>query len=401
MRVAEDEQQKNTITIKKMAVKEATYQIRAPLKIKANYPGKRIIREGLKCKNCNKIRYPDWWENRQRRAPNNQKKLINLKPKGLAVGIEFTPIPRLNVKQYKKFNETKHEANMAGKISFHRSWVINSRATEHISYDDSVLINLKESPDGAPVKIPNGDNVHVQGIWSSCLPSDLSVDNVLYIPDYKYNILSISKFTKNHNCFDLQLRKLIGMGRCKDGLYNVEDMDASIKSIAIKVDTKSWHRRLGHVSNSRLQNISFFNTIGEIDHCDSCIKAKQAILPFQVSFIKTSAPLDLIHCDIWWGGIGFLRFLEPDTFSQLLMIIAIPLGITVSRDVKFIKSIFRLHNIEEYNIKDENRNRNHVGSNPLDDTYDDETDTILDTTDQVHVVDHPVPNNNSSASTSP
>lgn len=75
--------------------------------------------------------------------------------------------------------------------------------------------------------------------------------------------------------------------------------------------------------------------------------------------------------------------------------------ITVSRDVKFIKSIFRLHNIEEYNIKDENRNRNHVGSNPLDDTYDDETDTILDTTDQVHVVDHPVPNNNSSASTSP
>lgn len=71
-------------------------------------------------------------------------------------------------------------------------------------------------------------------------------------------------------------------------------------------------------------------------------------------------------------------------------------GIIVSRDVKFVEGIFPFQNIE-----DENQNRNHTGSNPFDNTYDNETVAILDTADHAPVVDQPVPNNTSSVSASP
>ncbi|CAI9267431.1 unnamed protein product [Lactuca saligna] len=44
---------------------------------------------------------------------------------------------------------------------------------------------------------------------------------------------------------------------------------------------------------------------------------------------------------------------------------------------------------------------NHTGSNPFDNTYDNETAAILDTADHAPVVDQPVPNSTSSVSASP
>lgn len=175
------------------------------------------------------------------------------KPRADAVRIEVSPIPGLSVEQYKKLmkqlnDNPKPEINMAGKIDFCQPWVIDSGATEHIACNDSVLTNLKRSSDGVHVNIANSDGVPVEGIGSASLPSDLKVNNVLYIPNFKCSLPSISKITKNNNCFvtffwdfcyvqDLHSRKLIGMGKCKNGLYKMEEVDARVKAMVVKVDT--------------------------------------------------------------------------------------------------------------------------------------------------------------------
>ncbi|GJT94400.1 putative RNA-directed DNA polymerase [Tanacetum coccineum] len=64
---------------------------------------------------------------------------------------------------------------------------------------------------------------------------------------------------------------------------------------------ETWHKRLGHASKGKLAKIDFLKTsINDLGNfCDSCAKGKHTRLPFLFSFIKTSAPFELIHCDIW------------------------------------------------------------------------------------------------------
>jgi transposase InsO family protein len=73
-------------------------------------------------------------------------------------------------------------------------------------------------------------------------------------------------------------------------------------SSQVTSSTALWHRRLGHLSSSRLDfmtkhllNFPFqFNNA-----CDVCALAKQSRLSFSVSSISSVKPFELIHCDIW------------------------------------------------------------------------------------------------------
>lgn len=90
------------------------------------------------------------------------------------------------------------------------------------------------------------------------------------------------------------------MGREKDGLYYLEPLKQ--KEVAMEIWTKSEirHKRLGHASYGVLKKIQHLENINNNSQiCDSCIRAKQSILPFPISFDKTSSFFELIHVDIW------------------------------------------------------------------------------------------------------
>lgn len=63
-----------------------------------------------------------------------------------------------------------------------------------------------------------------------------------------------------------------------------------------------WHRRLGHLSSSRLdfmeKHLLKF-PFQSHNACDVCALAKQSRLPFSVSSVSSIRPFELIHCDIW------------------------------------------------------------------------------------------------------
>ena len=61
----------------------------------------------------------------------------------------------------------------------------------------------------------------------------------------------------------------------------------------------TWHKRLGHTSISKLNNVGLIKDVSLKGFCDSCNKEKFARLPFPVSKTKTYACFDLIHCDVW------------------------------------------------------------------------------------------------------
>ncbi|GJW42523.1 hypothetical protein Tco_0071322 [Tanacetum coccineum] len=74
----------------------------------------------------------------------------------------------------------------------------------------------------APVVIPNGDSIPVKGKWDYVLPGGTKVNGVLYVPEFKCNLLSN--------------RNLIGAGRCRGGLYQIK-MIQGRKAMATTIET--------------------------------------------------------------------------------------------------------------------------------------------------------------------
>lgn len=160
-----------------------------------------------------------------------------------------------------------------------------------------------------PVRIPNGAEIPVKGVGTTRLSNGIEIKSVLSVPNFKCNLLSVRKLTQDLNCSltffsdhcimqDLHSRKLIGLGKVIDGLYCMEATRQTGVALSVSVESKIWHMRLGHASNSVLRKIEHLASFNNQSFCDSCIKAKQTRLPFPTSFIKTNSCFELIHCDI-------------------------------------------------------------------------------------------------------
>lgn len=61
------------------------------------------------------------------------------------------------------------------------------------------------------------------------------------------------------------------MGICRDGLSHMEKLDKGATAMAVTMNSQIRHRRLGHTSNSKLQQINSIGSIASIDNCDSYV----------------------------------------------------------------------------------------------------------------------------------
>ena len=201
--------------------------------------------------------------------------------------------------------------------------MIDSGASNHISHQLYSFQNLKTLPH-TNVTVPNGVLVNIVGLGDIHLGRDLILHDVLYIPQFKFNLLSVSCLTKQLHCrvcFDetscgIQAPTqglMIGMGRAIANLYfldieSVSSPGATIydyKSIiASVVSLDIWHKRLGHPSSSKLTSMQSFlphskTSNKNLDHCHICDLSKQKHLPFISKNNISPEPFDLIHIDTW------------------------------------------------------------------------------------------------------
>ncbi|OMO51399.1 Reverse transcriptase, RNA-dependent DNA polymerase [Corchorus capsularis] len=136
--------------------------------------------------------------------------------------------------------DNRSAANVdVGKNKVSKPWIIDFGATDHIASDAELLVEIQEKNGELPVMIPNGDKIPIKSVGKAKLPNGMGINNVLNIPDFKCNLISVSKLTKDLNCalifvadfcviYDLPSRKLIGVGKLRDGLYYLEPVRVEV-----------------------------------------------------------------------------------------------------------------------------------------------------------------------------
>lgn len=165
------------------------------------------------------------------------------------------------------------------------------------------------------------------------LSNTLSLKFVLFIPNFKFNLLSISALTRNSTitvlfssdaCYILPfnhflsqahtLDSMIGKGNLHENLYILESSflkSTSSSSVipsqihsTFQISAEVWHQRLGHPSPNKIHILSkeLYILSEKSTHesvCKVCPFAKQKHISFESSNNMSPFPFDLIHLDIW------------------------------------------------------------------------------------------------------
>jgi len=82
----------------------------------------------------------------------------------------------------------------------HVNWVIDTGATDHMTSLSSCLSKMRENGNNCCIKLPNGDQVFVAQIGDVHLSNDLTLVDTLVVPEFHYNLMSVSKLCRDSKC---------------------------------------------------------------------------------------------------------------------------------------------------------------------------------------------------------
>ena len=141
------------------------------------------------------------------------------------------------------------------------------------------------------------------------LPS-LLLTSVLYVPNFPFNLISISKLTRDlhyilhfpHNYVTLQDQstgKTIGIGHESQGLFHLSSPLCSTACTSTKASLLL-HSCLGHPSLSKFwKPVPHFSSLSSLE-CESCHLGKHTRVLFPKRLDpRTKSPFELVHTDVW------------------------------------------------------------------------------------------------------
>ncbi|KAL4341568.1 hypothetical protein GQ457_08G006840 [Hibiscus cannabinus] len=186
--------------------------------------------------------------------------------------------------------------NSLSSVNIKHSRIIDSGASCHVCYSKELFESLYPIPAGS-ILLPNKTIVYVGFAGNVRLSESLLLKNVLFVPEFHFNLLA-------------DLCQVIGKGEYYKGLYLLQLPSANSDKLVSEskfvvnesVVLASWHDRLGHPSHSVLHSLKDVLPSVDINKsnvCPICPLAKQKHLPFPVSVTVTHSPFEMIHCDIW------------------------------------------------------------------------------------------------------
>lgn len=79
-------------------------------------------------------------------------------------------------------------------------WILESGESHHITFDKNHLTKITNLTYPMLVKLPNGYRIKVTQIGEVTLAPEITFSNVLLIPSFKYNLISISFIAAHLKC---------------------------------------------------------------------------------------------------------------------------------------------------------------------------------------------------------
>ena len=148
-------------------------------------------------------------------------------------------------------------------------WIIDSGATDHITSSFAWFQTYSKTKP-IHVSLPNGCSVTTFYSGVVKFSPTLVIHNVLYVPNFNFNLISISKLISNLHCTlnfsvdfckiqDVTTLKMIGLAKLREGLYHLmisktewalsSTYPYANSSMTTPVTSSNlWHFRLGHLS---------------------------------------------------------------------------------------------------------------------------------------------------------
>ena len=213
---------------------------------------------------------------------------------------------------------TVSEVNLVG--SNPREWWIDTGASRHICSDKATFSSLVASDAGEKLYMGNSATSTIEGEGTVILKmtsgKNLTLKNVLYVPDIRKNLVSGSLLSKHGFRIVIESDKVVlsksgmfvGKGYASDGLFKLnvmsvkENNEMKNSSAYLLESPNLWHARLGHVNYDTLRRLSAKEyipklTIDSKHKCETCVEAKLTRSSFK-RVERNTKVLDLIHSDI-------------------------------------------------------------------------------------------------------
>lgn len=197
---------------------------------------------------------------------------------------------------------------------------VDSGATDHMFNDVNLLTLPKKlnkpmtvctAKNGELIKAVEGGTVLATTVVSG-RESRITFSNALYVPDLKYNLISVSRMRKAGAKVVFQDAKVtiskdgvvVAEGLEEGGLYWLTCKTRNITANVVKTrndENELWHKRLGHLGMTNVMKLSKMangmskSMSSELSLCESCLKGKQTRLPFDGTRPRAKRPLQLIH----------------------------------------------------------------------------------------------------------
>lgn len=230
-------------------------------------------------------------------------------------------------------------------------WIIDTCATDHITLFLYLLQDIHLCQ--AFLQLPKRVTAEISHVGNMVINDTLSLTNVLCVPSFVYNLLSISKLLKDtsyevsflaNKCYlqDSSKQRILELGNEELGLYrlthttthseksgitqsvsssgliqNYSEKSVQDRFIAHVHTSDVWHARMGHIPAKVIESLPVECKKKALDVCDSCYFAKQSRLQFSPSKHQSSDLFDLVHADLW----GPYRFKTNGGYSYFLTLV--------------------------------------------------------------------------------
>lgn len=208
-----------------------------------------------------------------------------------------------------------------GNNNFNKSdWYVDSGASSHLTTNKHWIVKACYSgftneiivADQNKLPVLCSGNIKITTSTEKC-DFEVIVENVLCVPDLSTNLLSVSQLIRQGNRVSFtcdgckifnKMNTLVATASLINGVYKLNM--ATCLMAAVMESPEVWHRRLGHVNSSYMNNMQkavegvMLDKKADISkmNCVVCCEGKQSRLPFAHDGNRSTELLNIVHTDI-------------------------------------------------------------------------------------------------------